>query len=883
MADSDPLDPERAPDFRSQGEQLGLGFTEPANLSRLGRLLLSFAQEYLVWVVEWALKHGGRAVVYLASTLTKGEDAADPVFRELARTAVKDLTGADLRSGHAAIGKQLLEALTGGPGAAPNGRLEPSAAGAEAYMTMVMQLALEGYLEGAIVQSLSLGYLEKFGELDDILANVLSINRITRRVVNPLLQARVVTPMQWLVNKQYRPELLSPGELARQVARGRVTREAALEEMARQGWSDERAEALLSNAAKFFSTADAYLSWRMGMWSREQAAQHLRDQGYTLEQADHALQLQTARDVASFEESLATAAVTAYADRRISRAEFGELVRSSLHDQQTAARLLELGEARRALNVRHLSPAEARRLAKAGIGAHADYRRALERDGYTPEAIAMLDLELRTEISADRALEELRAEQEAERAAERERRAAEKAARDQELAEKRSRAYGSLAEARRLYVRGFVGLDRYRAALEAERLPNLDIDAYLADAETERAEYLEALERKRQADARDTGAVVPIAAIEQAVIRGILFLDDYDRELEARRYDTDERRILVQLLADRLEERRRAAAEREAAAARAEVAGISLASWERAVRLGVRTRAQYAAFLAQIGTADTARALILDLLDAQLRIDAEAQAKRDEAAARAARRGVSLEQRWRAVVRGIAELEYYAAALRDTGIATEDQAVLLEMLEAEALAAAEARARREELAGAEDGAELPLSVIERAVKLGILDPEDLRDRARARGYREEDLELLVSLVVADIPDVRAGQARERTIAGELRERGLSLSQQKDLVTRGIQSLEAYEAWLAEQGYTADDAALLRQLLEEETAADLDGLRRRLAAALEKADGAPALEEIAAALRAGELDVPQFVEVLASWGAGRDEALVFGRLLLLLDR
>jgi len=810
------------------------------------------------------------------------------IGRGLARAATDTLLGDGIVTGGetAEIGRRIIEKLSG-----PSAQVQPGYDAAAAYMGLMLGEQIEAWARGVFAELVSglapaflgvAGGVESFAKLQDIVETALGGQRMVRRVLQPFIQARIVTPAQWQANKDYRPELLSPAELARQVARGRMSREAALEEMARQGWSDDRAEALLSNAAKFFGVADAFLAMRAGMWTEEQARQHLRDQGYTVDQADHAIRLQDAREVAQFEEQLAGAALAAFVDRRIDRAEFTSIVHASVRDRRVANRIVELGETRRALNRRNLSATEARRLARAELLTPADFRRALEREGYEPDAITALELELRVELQEQRDLEKARQEQEAERQAEKERRAAERAARDEELAAKRARAYQSLSDARRLYVRGIIARDRYEAALVAEKLPNLDVAAYLADADDDRAEYLEALERKRQAEARDTGAVVPLTAIEQAVMRGILTIHDYEAQVRDRGFDANETRILVQLLADRLEEQQHAADARAAADRRAQLAGVSLGTWERAVRLGVRTRAEYSAFLVSIETPDTARALILDLLDRQLELDAEAQAKRDAAEEAAAQKGISLEQRYRAVVRGVLSIEEYARALAETAIPVEDQQILIDMLAAEADAAAEARARRDALASRVDDAELTLAQVERAVKLNLLSPDDLRERARRKGLSADDVELLVALVVADIPDVRQGQRLERAVAEELRTRNLSLAEQKQLVARGLRTLDDYAAWLRAQGYGDDNVALLRQLLEEETAADLEGLRKRIAATLAKAEDAPTIDAFTDALRAGELTVDQFRDALASWGVGRDEALIFGRLLLLLE-
>jgi hypothetical protein len=54
----------------------------------------------------------------------------------------------------------------------------------------------------------------------------------------------------WHVNKLYRPELLSTALAVRQFTRGKWTREQLDEELARQGWSADRVDALIHDGTQ---------------------------------------------------------------------------------------------------------------------------------------------------------------------------------------------------------------------------------------------------------------------------------------------------------------------------------------------------------------------------------------------------------------------------------------------------------------------------------------------------------------------------------------------------------------------------------------------------------------------------------------------------------
>lgn len=896
---TDPVD--TPPNYREQGEQFGVGLTDLKTLERTGTWLVQIAQVAAARIVEYVILMASWIAIKFAGAVMRAEDRSAGAFRELTRAAVQDLTGADPGAGNRAIGRTILNSLAGGAGTATGGQLAPSSDGAEAYMEMVMQLALEGYVEGGITSALSLGYLDKFTELDDILAQVLGLGRTSRRVMAPLITAKVITPFQWHVNKQYRPELLSIADTVRQFLRGRWTAEQMQEELARQGWSTDRIEALVNAQRKFFSAGDVRQFVTREHWTSQRGVEHLMDQGYTEPEAQDALRLEGLRRFEQLEAQEANAIIGAYVAGDVSRSEMQSLMGTAVNNATERNLFLELAELRQGLNRRYLSSTDVRRLVFKGVLSTVDFRRALEREGYVPEAVAALDLELRADLADKRADEQLRAEQAADREAEKQRTAQERAARLAAVAAEK--ALPSVAEIRKAYVRGHVAIDRYSQAVQDAHpaIAGADLAALLADAEADRNAQLEALERRKLAELKEADAALSLGQLESAVGRGLLTVEDYAADLKGRGYDEREINVLAGVLRGQLEDRQAAAEKRAEAERRAAARGVSLDAFERAVRLGVRTIDQYASYLASIDTPELARALILDVLRATLAQDQEARAKREAAAAAAAQRGISLERRRRAVLLGIRDLAYYEQALVDARLPVDDQRVELALLEAELADALQVRARRDEIEAELEArrsqeeadrlaranevppppppTELSLSQIERAVKLGLLPPDALFEHAIAKGYDPADAELLVQLALFQVPDLRDGERRRTEIAAELATKRVSLAALENAVLRGIQSLAAFEGELASRGYGEDDVQLLAQLLAERVGVDVDGLRKKITAALEKAENVPTLDVIDAAVLDGSVTVDEARAALEAGGVARDTALVYVRLLL----
>ncbi len=879
MAEVPTSESTRAPDFKSQGEQIGLGLTEPAVITRFGKGLLAGIQAGVVWLVEFLLKNAGKFVVFLAKSIMTGEDRADPVFKDLTNAAIKDLTGADPTDGHAAVGKQLLHAMTGGSTVGAGGQLVPGTAGAEAFLEIVMKLALEGYLEGGIIGALSLNYFEKFTELDDILAEVLGIGRMSRRVFGPLMDARIITPMEWYVNRTYRHKLLGAGEVARQVARGRMTRDAGVEELARQGYSNERIEALLNAAAKFHSVPDVDLLVRSGQWSKADAIQHLRDQGYEPTVAETELTLEKLRRIATFERQLAAAAIDAFADGRITRSEMIGWLGGTTLDSQESAQLAELADARRALRVKPLTSGEARALVKAGILSAIDYRRALEREGRDADAVNALDLLLKHEIDEKRAIDELRDEQDRERAAEQAAREAERDKARQAAADARQLARrGREADLERAVIRGRIPIDRYVEVISLQ----FDADTVgimVADVEDAREQFLADQAKREAAEQRAARKQLDVGAVRQAVLGGVLTLDEFRRHPAVAALDAGDVEILSRTLAAELRDREVALQRKEEAAAQSKARGIDLGRYAQLVRRGIRTLDDYRARVAEIFDAPADVDAVVELLEQDLAADAAERAARDAGETTTRAKGLSLEQLRRAVLAGDAPIADFETFLITQQFTIDAQRTLMAGLSRELAEVDAARARQEQTDSPVGALELPLSELSRAARLGIISPSEYRARLIERGFDELDAEISVDMLLREIATTQTARALRDQVEREPGGVGLTLAELARAVKAGIKSVDDYAAALYVAGKTPDAVETLRALLEDEVAERkaAESRRKRIAERLLK-DGLD-LDALESDMLAGGISLDEYSATLAGVGVQPAEIGILVGLLV----
>lgn len=905
MADDDDIPPPDAPPPPLNGlvDELVDQVYDVKKLTRWEKLIGNAIKVAGVALIGVVVRMAGQIGAFLATLILKAENENQDTFNELARVAILDMFNVDVnvnasrgqggnQAAADAIGAALITAFSGqARGGGPTGEngLEPTDEPAKAFLSAMAQMALENWLTGMLGELVSLGVLEQLGDLDDTLSHVLGLGRASAAVHGPLVRHLITTPLEWKVNKEHRPSLLSPSTVARQWARGKWDWPDVEEELARQGWSTERIDAIINEARRFISIEDVgRIAHRVDTATFDPKA-YLADMGYAQSDADAVLLAQSIARLDTRESQLANVLVSALVAGDITPDRFiGEIDKLRL-PAEDAEHFKRLAELRVDVALTPLSDGDARAAVKENLQTFAWYRAYLARRGYDQDGIDTKELLLRREIDDQASADELRARQAADRAAAK---AESDAARAARVAEKaRVDALPAYSDVRRAYVRGLVPIERLQQAI-SDAHPGIappDAAALVADAQSDRDTYVANQAAHAAALARDTDPALPLATLERSVLDGITSIDAYDRELARRKYSDENRRILVALLQGRIDDQAAATAAKAAAEARARARGVSLADMERAVRLGLRTPADLAQLLDVLQTPDVEKGLVLDLLQSDMQRDADAAEKRATADAAAKARAINLPLRRRAVLAGVRSRDDYVQDLIDAGVSLENRSLELQLLDVELGDAAAAAARRaaieadraaKEQATAEPT--LTLAQTEHAVKLGVLAPDDLRSFLTSRGYDPADVETLVASVVAEIPDLRTADQATAADTTRATAKGIDLPSLERAVLRGVRSVVDYRAELARAGFDQDAVALRAQLLAEKVGVDLDALRKKVETALATVDGGPTVAEIDDAIRQGAVDDVSTQQFLVSIGIARDVALVYARLIRLVD-
>jgi hypothetical protein len=460
-----------------------------------------------------------------------------------------------------------------------------------------------------------------------------------------------------------------------------------------------------------------------------------------------------------------------------------------------------------------LSQVEA--MVKSGVLAIIDYRAAATREGYAPEAVIALELQLRWELDKQKSIEDHRLDVEHERAAAKAARdaaaLARKAAADAKLALQRR---GNASDLEAAYVRGLVPIDQVRTLYDA--LYDDDVVGTLVELlQAKRADYVAQLAAAEKARQRAAVRGVDVGALETAVMAGVLDVGQFRQRLGDLGFAAADADLLVATLQAKIAARDETERTRDAAAAAAKVRHVDLSTVELLVRRGHRSMADYRALLASLGFDDAAIAAMAERLQILIDDDATAAEARKAAAAKLAARGLSLDQARRAVLLGLKTTTDYGSFLVGQGFKSDDVALLVAELQADLDEAAAARQRRANADRLSQAGKAPLADVRRAARLGLISLDAYTARLRAAGYDDDAVDVETDLLVTEIADDAARRAAAAAADARAAVKGLTLAQLAAAVKANTAPIADYFARAVEIGLSTDDAQLLADTLQAE--------------------------------------------------------------------
>jgi hypothetical protein len=832
-----PLDiptPETAPpDFKTIGQTFAATQTEaqkalreaPGSFDWLWRQLLKWVGAVLGIAVD--------IVSLMLEQVFRIFNGADPSVNQLIAVVMGGMFGSEVpvnfgasikdaagrKEMTASIARVFINALAKGQNSTQG--LQPSDEGMQAFMEAAAHMAFEGWLMGWLAEAGTLGQMETFAELKDIMESSLGVGRMARRVMQPALKVLVEDPYTWKLNQTWHPTLLSAKEAVRFYLRGGIDRGGLQAIMDRHGYQSTLVDELIWDEVKPIGPGDIETLRFHGDMDDTAAVNALKRMGYDEANAKNQLQAMQYNRYDAMHRRKLDECLALFKAHRMTQAEFNSevgltgLAKDEKDHYEKMAALEVLYHAQ-------FSLAEAELLFKKHL-IDVTQLEALLTDyyHYSPQQQMDLELLLAVEIkTADDAATAKAAAASRRKAADQAKAAAAAAKALQAKIEIESKGV-SQAQYETLVEEGLRTFQQYHAYLTSKGIAIDNADALVTVLGNKIAAKKAAAGLKAAAAGKAKQKNLDVAQLESAVKQGLITTADFTAHMLQLGMSATDAALLTQELQGQIDSAAVKAKAVADAKAKAAVRHVDLKQEERAVRLGIQTIQQYGAFLDAHGFDPHDRDVLVSELQAQLATDKQLAAKQQAAAAKLAAKGISLGQMERLVRAGVKTTADYQAALAAAGVDAADQAALVQFLELQMEQDQQDLALHGHAAGLVGELGPSLADLGRAVKLGVIPIAAYQDTLKRAGLSAADQQTLVKTLAAQIKATRGQQSTAQTVAKQVTAAGVSLATlEKDVLT-GKLSMEQFEALLAGYGVPAqqitDVVALMQDRLDNQAA------------------------------------------------------------------
>ena len=816
-----------APDFFTVGADLERGKKQaekegdpswlawiPALLSVIAKWVFGVFLGIITWFLRLAFKMFG---------------AADSSMNELAAVAVQGLTGVPVsagsfasltdRSGREDVATGIANIFTNAMRASvktnADGMITPTDASANKFMQMGAHMAIEGWLQGWIVELCTWDKAERFADLKDTLEQTLGIGRLARRAMAAPMKVLVEDPYTQLMNQTYHPTLLAPGELVREYLRNALDRNGLQAQMDLHGYTHDKVDALINTGRQHLSPADIFHLYRNGYFAEDTALTTLHLAGWDSATATQLMTALNQEYTDSLNRQLVNEALALYKARKITKADFDLQVSDSGLPKIEQDILGKIGQLIENGNRTGFKMAEGELLVKKGLWTLNQFRDLATYHGYQLGDESDLELLLLVEIkdAADAAAKKAAA------ASARQAAAAAKvaaAAAKAKLAAAQVEEKGvSQAQYETLVEQGLRTLQQYHDYLTSKQVAPDNADALVTVLQNKMQTKAAAAALKAAAAGKAKAKNLDVAQLETAVKQGLLTVAEFTTRMEQAGMSATDAQLLAQELQGQMDSaatKAKAAADAKAAAA---VKHVDLSQEERAVRLGIETPGAYAAFLDAHGFDPHSRDVLVSELQAQLGADKQTAAKKAAAAAKLAAKGISLPQLERLVRAGVKTTADYTAALATAGYDAADQAAMTDYLKLQMEQDQQDLILHGHAAALVGELGVSLADLERAVKLSVVPIATYQDALKRAGLSAADQQTLVQNLAAEIKTTRAAQSTTQSVSKQVAAAGVTLSTLERDTISGKLTIEQFQGLLAGYGVAPADVLDVVALVQDE--------------------------------------------------------------------
>lgn len=815
------------PDFETIAAAIGIGLK---NSGAVGGWLVSLYDmlvRFLTYVVGFAAWVLIKLFTYFITTLDGVIADAQSAYGGLVAATFKGLFGIDVnpadvstRQGGAnrqavanQVGQTLIGAMFRGAQAVAGGGVVPSSAAADNFLSVAINMEVNGWLESWVTDGLSAHLLEKYGDLKDGISRVLGIGRLMRQVFRAPIKILVSDPYTALLNQKYRPRAWDVDALMAQLNRGQITRAQLSDPLGNQGYTEAQIDELVRKNQKNFTLQEIdYLDQR-GMALDDSINGLVEALGYNEGTAVTIVSILRDKRVQKYRMEMVTVGETAYVDGKLDLGPFQAIVQQCGLSADEQNWILQVAQLKRTVNVRHLTEGEIIKGIEEGILSFNDLKAWAVRENMPIEEEAYLELE--TQFAANKASALAKAKQATAAAKVQAANAKLATAQQKAAAASTTAATSGLtpAQAATLVKDHIWTMAQYTAFLTSRGFGPDAVQANVAliQAEVNATAAKTAAAGTVRASAAAKG--LNLAQMEKAVIEGITTEDKLQSFLSSNGYSADDAQIIVDLTHNALTAAQAKADAKKAATAHATTKSISLPDLERAVRLGLTSIDSYTAALRKAEFDEGSIALLSGILQAQLVKDKATAVKSAAAASTAVSKGITIGQLQAEVLAGVRPIGDYTLALSAAGYSADDQIDLTQLLQLKLDQATSAAEKRDAAAAALEKRGISLSAAERAVKLGIVPISVYQSMLQSLHYTQDAIDVLSNTLLAEMAGAKKAQNTANAASTALAAKSISLPDLERAVIAGVRPIEDYSATLTGAGYAAADVDTLTQLVQ----------------------------------------------------------------------
>lgn len=297
----------------------------------------------------------------LGEAADRAEDKSGPIIADMLAVGLSNLfnvpvSGGEIGTRHNPAGRDSLgdrmaqavfSALLGSFAGAGAILPEHGKTNAEHVLGYNLRLALKGWIDKNFIVGFLSGWLPNYAGLDDEVAHVLGLSRMSSRAIGPVIRSLVTIPFQRSLNLQYRPAIFTEGQALHALNAEQIAESDYFEILGQLGWSRERAAVLRVANAKQVGVSDLQRWRELDLIDEAELERLLTRYGYDPDTSRILARSVQEDRVRSGRNSIVSTAVDLYADRALSEGELRALLQEAGYSDLETRTYMQLADLRR--------------------------------------------------------------------------------------------------------------------------------------------------------------------------------------------------------------------------------------------------------------------------------------------------------------------------------------------------------------------------------------------------------------------------------------------------------------------------------------------------------------------------------------------------------